>query len=547
MGKENKLARSKNASAASSKNKMYTATKVSLIVIALILVATLSIVFIQSSGLVLRTNTVLESENYKVSGSMMQYMVNAQYQSFYSNYSAYGSSLFGIDFTKSIRTQAIDTTKYVYVTMILGDEYKDFKGTWYDYFWQTSYDQMESTLMFCEAAKAAGIELDDEDKAKIDEAIENLRLEMENTNKENRDAYEQYYGKKNYVTFRSLSQYVSACYGVGVKVSDIRKVLELYSLSEKYYNQASDEMLEAIKADKDGTVKFYNEKPNDYLKADYLSFTFSASYTKPTTDTEANRTKAWNEYLTAINKAMDNAKELAACETEEAFKTYMIEYWFESLWQTQYDKTIKELKGKKVENGGLTDKDIPAADVVAEKKATALKQITDALLNDKEEYELEPSGKGAFDGAIDAIRNSLFTTISGSSYYGGLEKVKNEYADSTDKDKWTFSEDRKDGDSKYFASADVEFIGSETTAPEETSPETTAPETTAAAAPVADEPESTPAESTPAESTPAESTPVESTPAESTPVETTPAPDPNWDVDVDADSDDDKSFTVEVR
>ena len=530
MGKQN-----------TSKNATYTLTKVSLIVIAVILVATLSLVFIQSSGIILRSNTVMESENYKVSGTMMQYMVNAQYQSFYSNYGVYASS-FGLDTTKSLRLQKFDPSNY-FVSMFLGlgDEYKDFEGTWYDYFWKTSEEQMKSTLVFCEAAKAAGITLDKDDKAKIDEAIDNLYKDMDTINAENSDYYEKTYGQKNYVTFDGIKAYLTACYGQGVKISDIRKVLELYSLSEKFYNQASDKMLEDIKADKDGILKFYEDNADDYQKADYLSFVFSASYTKPSDSTKVDST--WATYLDKVNEAMDNAKALSECKTEEEFKTFMIKYWFNNNWQTQYDKTIAELKKKEVDKGGLTDADIPAESVREEKKAKALEQIINALLNDKEADDLEPIGKTAFDGAIDAIKESIFKTLSGSSYYAGLEKLKASYDNNTDAGKWLFADDRKPGDNKYFASHDVEFIGSETTAPEATTPEattpeTTTPETTAAAAPSAETPASTP-ESTPAE-TPA------ATPGATTP-ETTPKADPNWDTDLSKDDTEDAKFTVEVR
>ena len=142
---------------------------------------------------------------------------------------------------EAIRYQKFDTSNY-FVSMFLGlgEEYADFDGTWYDYFWKTSEDQMKSTLVFCEAAKAANISLNDEEKAKIEETIDGLYADMESINKENREYYEKNYGQKNYVTFSGIKEYLTACYGRGVKVSDVRKVLELYSLSEKFYNQACD-------------------------------------------------------------------------------------------------------------------------------------------------------------------------------------------------------------------------------------------------------------------------------------------------------------------
>ena len=539
MGNEKNLKETKNLAKGSvSNNKTYTLTKVSLIVIAVILVATLSLVFIQSSGIILRSNTVYETENYKVSASMMQYVVNGQYQKFYSDYGMYASS-FGLDTTKSLKLQKFDKTNY-FVSMFLGlgEEFDNFEGTWYDYFWKISEDQMMNILVLCEAAKAANITLDQAEKDKIDEEIDNLYKDMDSINEENRKYYEENYGQKNYVTFDGIKAYLTACYGQGVKISDIRKVLELAHLSQKFDTQASADILEALKNDEAAIKSYYEGKKSNYQKADYLSFTFSASYTKPSDSTKVDST--WATYLTKVNEAMDNAKALSECKTEEEFKTFMIKYWFENQWQTQYDKTITELKKKPLKDGGITDADIPAEEVRNQKKAAALDQITYALLNDKTKDDLKPLGTTAFDGAIDAIKENLFDTLSSSSYYGSLEKLKMAYDESTDAGKWLFDANRQAGDIKYFANHDVEFIGTETVAPETTAPETTNTPSATESAPAATEASPEATDVAPTAETAPESTSAE-TPAE------TPKAEPNWKTELDKEKADDAKFTVEVR
>lgn len=487
------------------KSRVATFTTIALIAIAVILVAALCLVYVQSSGIILRNNTVLKTENYKVTGTMIQYLVNSQYQNFYSNYGAY-ASIFGLDVNKSLRDQTLDTSNTL-VTSYLGlsEEDKDFKGTWFDYFWKVAEDQLRSSLVLCEAAKKAGVTLNDEDYKKIDDSIKALYTDMDKINEENRKTYEQLYGRKNYTTFGGIKDYLSASFGIGVSIKDIRNVLEIYTLSEKYYNQCSEEMLEELKRNNPEVEAYYNDHVSNYYKATFLNYTFSAAYTAPSDKNDTEKVNAaWNTYLEDINKAMDHAKALSECKTEEEFKVYLINYWFEKLWQTQYDKTITELKKKDAKDGGLTDADIPAKEVIEEKKAKALADIKDALLNEKKVSDMAPSGKTAYDGAIDAIRNSLFNTMSGSSYYGGLLYPKADYDDSTDEGKWLFDENRKPGDSKYFPSHEIKFVGQEADAPAATAEEeTSSPENT--------------------------------------------EKDPNWEITLDKDKTEDKTFTVKVR
>jgi len=448
------IIRNSEAAAVATNNKTNLLTKISLIVIAVVLVATLILVYIQSSGLVLRVNAVYETENFKFTGTMMQYLVNAQYQNFYSQYGAY-ASIFGLDSTKSIKDQAFNLTNS-YISLFLGidteKEYKDFKGTWYDFFWNEASNQAKSALAICEAAKKAGVKLGDEEYAKIQETIDAIYADMDSVNESNRKTYAEQYGQPNYVTFGSIKDYLNACYGTGVSIKDIRKTLEIMSLSEKYYNMVSEDELEALKTEAGLTeIKTYYEgKPSDYYKADYLSFTFKV--TCSSTEDE----KKWNTFIDDVNEALDHAKALSECTSEEEFKTYLIKYWFDEAWQDKYDTTITDLKKKDNDTGDgkvLTDDDIPAEEIQAEKKEAALNAIIDALLTEKEADELEASGDTAYDGAIDAVRESVFTTLK--SKYDTLKIEMKEYDVSTDLGEWLFNENRQPGETKYFPSIEA--------------------------------------------------------------------------------------------
>ena len=259
----------------SSKNRTGMWTKVALIAISVILVATLALMFVQSSGILVRVPVVYKSENFKINGAMMQYMFNTQYQNFINTYYSYLSYM-GISTSLSLRDQAFDTSAGL-LSYFIDEEYKDFKGTWFDYFWALAEEQARETLALCEAAKAAGVELDDADKKEIEASIDSLYTNMDTINEEYRKEYEEHYGQSNYVHFPNMKAYLSSTFGKGVNISDIRKTLELSTLSTKYYNQEVEKILDGIESDDQLVLDYYEEHMNDYNKADYIYISFDAS------------------------------------------------------------------------------------------------------------------------------------------------------------------------------------------------------------------------------------------------------------------------------
>ena len=225
-----------------------------------------------TSGIIDRCTTVVSSENFSVTNSMMTYYFNSVYQSFASQY---GSSLssFGLDTTKDLKSQ----------TSI------DGQTSWYDYFMSQTESQVQQYLILAEAAKANGVELDEHDMEEIDALLQDYK-----------DSAKQYGYDAN--------SYIKLVFGTAVKLSDMKDALVLAQLASKY----SEELGESYEFTAEDYAAHYEENPDDYLKVDYIKYTFTA---------EKDDAGAVDETSNTEMKA--KATELAAITTEEAFRTYI--------------------------------------------------------------------------------------------------------------------------------------------------------------------------------------------------------------------------------
>ena len=163
---------------------------------------------ISSNGIILRTRKTMSSEHFVVNGAMMTYFFNVQYGNFINNYSSYLSTL-GLDRNIPLKNQTLSSTAQSY----LGG----FSGTWFDYFMDQTKSQVKNILIFCEEAKARGIELDDEDRESIKAQMASLKTAAATA-------------AANGYTYNS---YLSLTFGSGVKERDIRKSIELSTLAAK--------------------------------------------------------------------------------------------------------------------------------------------------------------------------------------------------------------------------------------------------------------------------------------------------------------------------
>ena len=313
-------------------------------VIAVLLIVVMIGNLLVGAGIFMRARTAAESDDFKVNGAMMTYYVNSVYSTYvnyyYEMYSSLMSSssssidvhsLMGIDPNVSLKKQV----------------YNEESGqTWFDYFADMAKQQVEQQLVYCQAARAAGVELSEDDYAAIDASIEQLK------------AYATMYGY-------SFENYIAANYGKGVKEKDIRRAMELGQLASKYAQVKNEEFLGASTPEK--VQAFFEANMNDYLSADYLSYTFTATK-------NADAENADTLYAADKDKITAAAEKLLALTTAEEFKQGIKDYFIagstDEYREKYYDTYLSEAEGE-------TDE---------EKAATADQKLQDKLAEDAEAH-----------------------------------------------------------------------------------------------------------------------------------------------------------------
>lgn len=301
MAKAQQLAESQSVFTAKKQKKSAPAwvSTVGIVLVLALLISVVAISAITESGYALRSTKAVKSENYTVTGPMLSYYFYQTYNTFLNQYSSIVQYM-GLDTSLSLKTQAA-----------MGSEDEESQ-TWFEYFMDPTIEQIESMLVYCEEAKARGIELDDKDHADIDDALAAL------------DEAAAEYGY-------SSSSYISALYGAGVKREDVRAALELSQLAAKCSEALSDELEAAIT---DGEIDaYYTENPSEFLSATLLSYEFST----PKSDKDDATYAADSAEMKKL------ADELAACKTADEFKQYVLEYVANTEFDSLYETAAEDL------------------------------------------------------------------------------------------------------------------------------------------------------------------------------------------------------------
>ena len=401
-------------------------TKVLLIVVALIIVASTALTYIGTSGILLRAPKAFKSENFEINGAMMQYIFSTQYTNLSSNYK---TQLQGIGFKTDVglRDQNFTATGSTFLNTLYGDDLKT-SGTWFDVFWEIAKTQAKQTLAYCEAAKASGITLTEEDHKTIDQNLDAI------------DTMATLYG------FPNTSSYIKAMYGSSVTKKDIRNVMELTELSAKFYEKETDRIFDAIT---DEQVKaFFEEHKSDYLYADFYTLTFQAVKDAAGANDKDEDKKAKEEKFKADVEAVKKHAEAVSAMTDiEEIKEYMTAYWAEDYYDAYLRTTEDELKKNDKETGKptITKDDIPTDEaVLAANKDKVIAAVKDAVKNETADADLKDMGETAYDKVLTSLRNKLISKIRKDLEAMLSEEIS--YNESNDDHKWIFSEDRKAND-----------------------------------------------------------------------------------------------------
>ena len=161
---------------------------------------------------------------------------------------------------------------------------EDFEGesaTWADYFRVQSLKYLQTYLAYAKLAKEAGMTLDDDELADIDEQVESIRSSAESND-------------------YSLDRYLTKIYGKGVNEKLLREVMEERQLAYKYAQQKQEDVETGVT---DAQIEEeYTANPAEYALVTLNGFVVSA-------DTSAIADDATDDEKTAATEAaMADAK-----------------------------------------------------------------------------------------------------------------------------------------------------------------------------------------------------------------------------------------------
>ncbi|MCQ2430798.1 MAG: hypothetical protein MJ192_10770 [Clostridia bacterium] len=367
-------------------NTIATVTKILLIALLVIAVVVVIVSALKSLGVFGRLNTAVSSDNYSISeNSLCLYKYQTAQQEYYTMwlYDAYGMTQYGLQQTYGDVNTFINAM--IYNTTVSNPHTFD----------EDAYSQAESILTYCEAAREAGIKLEDEDKASVDEYIDNLKA-MADAN-----------GVK-------MKQYLTSWVGSGVSVKDCRKALELNVLASKYAEILNKDMTAAVTDEE--VEKYRSENMGTFYSTKFTSYSLP------------------NETL------IDKAK---ACTSVDEIKAMIVDYYMDQ----KFDSNYKSL---------ITDKNVETTATAEETKADVLATVKYWAKMTEEAGKFDKTSEDdAYVAAGYSIATAIYTEIQ--SQFGRINgNGSSSYADpngenATELQKWLFADGRKAGDSNVIS------------------------------------------------------------------------------------------------
>ncbi len=393
--------------------------------------------FLSSSGIIFRSQKAIKSENYAISGTVLQYMFFEQYNAFVSENQNY-LSLYGLDTAHGLEEQ-----KYT-----LDDSTENTIDTWYDYFMEATVKQANEILIYCEEADKRGIKLEDADKASIDSTISQIEIMVS------------YYNMLGYGY--TIDSYISTMYGEGIKEKDIRNYLELYTLATKCAGIVGEELLDAITADRINAE--YDANPNNYNVVDYDVFSVRVSYSdiqkefypNSTTLTDTEKELVLKEYTARVLQAELDKSEFSAISDVAEFETKLLTNTIDRNFNKLYNKEALADADKISEDALLAIRSAMTVKLLAEVFAGEKTAADDTTEADGKFYAYDQQITENAAKAIDSIKTSLFTTLTSLKASSFIEDAN--YSETSDASKWAF-ETTAAGSVKIESSGDASVDG----------------------------------------------------------------------------------------
>lgn len=436
MGKSNRIRNQRveekySSSLKGQKKKGMPSWLISLIAIVITAAVLLTVVMgmLSSSGIIMRMRTAVYSDNYKINGNMMTYLYRTQYINFYNTYSSY-MSYFSLDTSKSFKDQKYGEAKeggQALEASFLGA----FDGTWFDYFMSLAKEQATQILTYCEEADTRGITLDKDDKAEIDEAIKTL---------------EETASSSGY----TVNSYLANMYGKGVKISDVRKAMELSSLASKCASAIEKELGEAV-TESDINTRYDSDKDKyNFVDYDYYLIKvvyddiaeelLGADYTDAQLEAEKDNVLA--KYREKIAAAKEITEKLKAQTSVADFEKVM----YATLASDYYDT--------KFSAAGLSDEEKP--------DETVLQAVKDAMIDKLVEEIMSSAGETTGDSSETDGTYTIYGQTVSSAAATAFDSIKKDVFESLLKDKSTYILEKQsfkeDDDFSEWAFGDGRFV-----------------------------------------------------------------------------------------
>lgn len=374
---------------------------------------------ISSSGIIFRNQKAIKSENYSMSGTMIQYMFMEQYSSFVSNNQNY-LSLYGLDTAHDLKEQ-----KYT-----LDDSIEGGYDTWYDYFMAATIDQANEILIYCEEADKRGIKLEEADLASVDSQIAQIEMMVS------------IYNSMGYNY--TVDSYIASMYGPGIKEKDIRNYVKLYTLATKCAATVGEELENAITADRINAE--YDANKNLYNVVDYDVFSTTVSYSALQKElfpdakelTDAQKTTLDTEYAARILQANLDKEEFSVITDPAEFETKLLTNTIERNFNKLYNAEALADADKISDDVLPVIKATMTANLIAEVYSGASAAADDTTTTDGKffVYNNEVTENAA--KAIDNVKNSLFSTLVSLKNSSFVEKAT--YSETNEAIKWAFGE-----------------------------------------------------------------------------------------------------------
>ena len=393
---------------------------------------------------------VVQSDHYGLSQTILSYYFWSTVDNFLSEYAAYMDYLsLKVDRSSSREDQAKALRSQAFGGPLAdGSESFDpflfgqFSGTWFDYFTEKTKDNVREILVYCEEANRRQLSLPSDQKEAIESALESIEM------------IAPIYG---YTT----AQYLSRYYGTGMSLSDLRKAMELASLSGYCQTIMKQEYLAAIS---DAEIHSrYEANKKDYDSIDYSYYDFSVSYTdaaklvlgvdytsEELKKDEAGEKKVLAKYKEMIAEAKKNAETLAAITDKEAFEDFVLDY----LCNKYFDLVYAEAAFAADDKTTMTE----VKDAV---KTEMLRQIKEEIKADKTEPDPATYADGKIFGVavseacskvLQEIKHAVFDDI----YADTLAYFRHDfgYVQDSEFSEWAFAGDKVAGQTVSYMNGD---------------------------------------------------------------------------------------------